>query len=123
MIGTKIAKDAVIYGVSALEYYGYYNQVRNDVFVITKTKFRTLNYKKVFYKRAHSNIESGINKINSFLSLTDLERSLVDSIKDLEKLVSLEELNNIISSLDENKLKKYLNLHDIQFLYQKPVIY
>ena len=56
------------------------------------------------------------------LRVTDLERTVVDCIKDFEKIGGLEELRDnlaSIQSLDETALLKYLDLYDNQFLYQK----
>ena len=56
------------------------------------------------------------------LRVTDLERTVVDCIKNLEKIGGLEELRDnlaSIKSLDEKALLKYLELYDNQFLYQK----
>jgi predicted transcriptional regulator of viral defense system len=122
MIASNISDDSIICGLSALEYYGFYNQVRNDVFVMSNTRFREFKFNNLFYRRVKFNYEDGISNVNNFIRITDLERSIVDVIKDLGKIVSLEELSNILSlipSLDEEKLKLYLKKYDIQFLYQK----
>ncbi len=122
MIASRIADDSVVSGLSALEYYGYYNQVRNDVFVMSETRFRNFEFNGVNYKRSNLKLKSGIDKINKFLTITDLERSLIDVIKDLNKFVNLEEINNIlelIPGLNEDKIKKYLDQYNIQYLYQK----
>lgn len=122
MIASKIAADAVVSNISALEYYGYYNQVRNDCFVMTNTRFREFEYRGITYKRVKNYFNEGNIKKNDYLTVTDLEKSVIDLIKDLGKIVGLEEVNNILElivSLDEDKLKKYLNKYNVQFYYQK----
>lgn len=122
MIASKITVDSTIALTSALEYHGYYNQVRNDCFVMTNTRFREFNFGGIDYKRIGNKFNEGITNLNPFIRITDLERSLVDVIKNLDKIISLEEIYNvasIIPSINEKKLKLYLDKYDIQFLYQK----
>src|SRR5665647_2432276 len=54
--------------------------------------------------------------------VTNLERTVIDCIKDMDKAGGIEEfLINLcnVSSLDSEKLMQYLIMYDIQFLYQK----
>ena len=54
--------------------------------------------------------------------MTDLERTVIDSIKDFEKIGGFEELLNCLSSihyLDEVKLRTYLDAYGVQALYQR----
>ncbi len=83
------------------------------------TGFLTIGYKFV-----SSKIDAGvvIPKNTQGIRVTSIERTVVDSIKDFEKIGGLEELLNCISSiqyLDENLLLTYLDAYNIQFLYQK----
>lgn len=54
--------------------------------------------------------------------VTDLERTIVDSIKDFSKIGGLEELLHCLSMVtyaDENRLITYLETYKNQFLWQK----
>jgi predicted transcriptional regulator of viral defense system len=54
--------------------------------------------------------------------VTDLERTVIDSIKDFEKIGGFEELMNCLSLvhyLDEAKLRAYLDSYGVQALYQR----
>ena len=56
------------------------------------------------------------------IKVTVLERTVIDSIRDLGKAGGLEELLNCISMivlLDENLLVSFLDMYNINFLYQK----
>ena len=56
------------------------------------------------------------------LTAADKERTVIDSIKDLDKIAGLEEvIDNIqaISVLGEKRMLAYLECYDNQFLYQK----
>src|SRR5699024_6121904 len=56
------------------------------------------------------------------VTVTNLERTIVDSIKDMDKISGIEEVVQNIESvhrIQENRLLKYLELYQNQFLYQK----
>ena len=56
--------------------------------------------------------------------MTDLERTVIDSIKDFEKIGGFEELMNCLSLahyLDEAKFRAYLDAYRVQVLYQREV--
>ena len=52
--------------------------------------------------------------------ITDLERTVIDSIRDFNKIGGFEELINSLEGvhyLDEKKLKRYLDIYNTQGLY------
>ena len=54
--------------------------------------------------------------------ITDLERTVIDSIRDFNKIGGFEELINCLEGvhyLDEKILKRYLDIYNTQGLYQK----
>lgn len=56
------------------------------------------------------------------IRITDLERTVIDSIRDFNKIGGFEELINCLEGihyLDEKKLKRYLDIYNTQGLYQK----
>ena len=67
----------------------------------------------------HTN--EGIKKVGK-VRVTDIERTIVDSIKDFSKIGGLEELLRCLAMVTyatEDKLIKYLKIYDNQFLWQK----
>lgn len=61
-------------------------------------------------------------KYSNGVRITDKERTIIDSIKDLDKISGLEEILAAlepIQYIDENKLLKYLIAYENQFLSQK----
>ena len=61
-------------------------------------------------------------KYSGGVRVTDKERTVIDSIKDLDKIAGLEEvIDNIqaVSVLREKRMLAYLECYDNQFLYQK----
>ena len=56
------------------------------------------------------------------MRVTDKERTIVDSIKDINLIAGLEEVLSCVvsvNSIDETKLLNYLAGYDSAFLYQK----
>lgn len=122
LIGTKINNTAVISHHSAFEYYGCANQVSYRVFVSSESKFNTFEFMGNTYTRIPMNIKAGIDMVSGGARVTDMERTVLDSICDFEKSMGFEELIRCISLvpvLNENKLLLYLAEYDKCFLYQK----
>ncbi len=109
---------------SAFEYMGMSNQVFCEIYVSSSKRFADFIFEGITYKYIPSKFDLGViyPKNTMGIRITSLERTVIDSIKDFEKIGGLEELLNCITSipfLDENQLIKYLSLYDMQFLYQK----
>lgn len=122
LIGSKISKSSVISHFSAFEFYGYYNQVSYRVSVSSKTKFNKFNFDGFEYVRLPMIINAGIVELPNGIKITDLERTIVDTINDYEKLLGFEELIKCLSMIpmvDETKLLKYLKEYNKKYLYQK----
>jgi len=123
-IACAITDTAYISHHSAFEYYGLTNQVFYEVYVSSETKFNHFEYDHVTYKYVQSRIKEGVVKARNTtgVRITDLERTVIDSIKDFNKIGGFEELLNCLEGihyLDEAKLKRYLDIYNIQGLYQR----
>ena len=122
LIGSRLTESAVISHHSAFEYYGFANQVSYNVIVSSNSKFNQFIFNWDTFVRVPSNINVGVDKLSNGVKITDLERTILDSINDFEKIMGFEELIQcitLIPSFDENKLLKYLKLYNKCFLYQK----
>ncbi len=122
MIATHIAEDAYVSYHSALEYYGYANQVYLEVYVTTERRFSGFTYDGIAYTRISPRIGSGIITTNTGIRITDLERTVIDSIYVFEKIGGLEELLRclaLIPALAEEKLMSCLDEDGLANLYQK----
>ena len=122
VIASNIATDAYITHHSAFEYYGYANQVYYEVYTAAKTRFRGFEYDGITYRRVAPNINSGVDTKRDGTRVTDIERTVIDSINDFEKIGGLEELLHCLSlvpSLNEEKLFNYLDEYDKRLLYQR----
>jgi len=109
---------------TAFEYHALANQVYYDVYISSKTKFKDFEFEGVKYKYVASKFNDGVimPKNTEGIRVTDLERTVIDNIKDFEKIGGFEELLKCmegITYLNEEKLIKYLDGYGIQGLYQK----
>ena len=95
-----------------------------EVYVSSETKFNHFEYDHVTYKYVASRMREGVfeAKNTTGVRITDMERTVVDSIRDFNKIGGFEELLNClegIQHLDEKKLKWYLDIYNTQGLYQR----
>lgn len=123
-IACAITNTAYISHHSAFEYYGLANQVFYEVYVSSKTRFNHFDYDQITYKYVASRTQEGVVEARNTVGVkvTDLERTVIDSIRDFNKIGGFEELLNCLEGihyLDEKKLKRYLDIYNIQGLYQR----
>ena len=109
---------------TAFEYHGIANQVYFDMYISSETRFSSFEFEGIGYKYVASKFSDGVICPRNTLGIrvTDLERTVVDGIKDFEKIGGIEELLHslmLIDYLDDQKLLKYLDAYNIQALYQK----
>lgn len=123
-IGSAVNENAYISHHSALEYHGVANQVFYTVTVSSMERFTTFEYDGVTYERYLPKIEKGIQTPaqTPLVSVTDIERTVVDCIYDIGRAGGLEELLEalrLIPSLREDQLLSCLEAYGQIFLWQK----
>ena len=121
-IATCIADDACVSYHSAFEYYGYANQVYYEVYVTSSSRFSDFYYDGISYTRVSPRISSGVITTKTGIRITDIERTVIDSIYAFENIGGLEELLRcltLIPSLQSDKLTNYLDDYSLAGLYQK----
>jgi len=109
---------------AALEYHGLSHQVFYVLYVSSRETFKDFDYDGITYIFCPLKSEAGIvcPVTDSFVRVTDLERTVIDCINRIDLSGGLEELIQsfaIITYIDERKLLEYLQCFDKQFLYQK----
>lgn len=122
-IASHISDNSYITHHSAFEYYGCANQVYYEVYVSGSKPFTEFEYNSVTFKYVSPSIELGVS-LNKGLDVraTDVERTILDGIKNFDKIGGLEELLNCLSliySVNEDTLLNYLSEYHQFFLYQK----
>lgn len=123
-IASHITPTSYVSHHTAMEYYGITDQVYYEVYVSSETSFRDFTFDGYTYRYIASRNSEGIEKqlYSGGIAVTNLERTIVDSIKDMDKISGIEEVVQNVESvrrMQEKRLLKYLELYQNQFLYQK----
>lgn len=123
-IACAVNNSAYLSHHSAFEYMGISNQVFYEIYVSSEKRFDDFEFNGITYRYISSKMSVGVIKPKNTqgIRVTSLERTVVDSIKDFEKIGGLEELLNCIEAtpyLKEDELIKCLDEYNLQFLYQK----
>lgn len=121
LIGTKINDFSFISYHSAFEFYGFYNQVFNNVNVSSLKPFNdfTFNNESFEFIKTNNNIQVDIIK---GVKVTSIERTIIDSINKIGIVIDVEELIkclNLIHFVNENKLKEMLLIYNKDVLFRK----
>lgn len=121
-IGSQINSTAFISHHSAFEYYGMANQVFNEVLVSSENRFKPFSFDGIDYRHIPTKLTFGIENPSTLVRVTDIERTILDSLRDFGKVGGLEELLRclaMVTVIDEAKFLAYLEEYKNQFLYQK----
>ena len=123
-IASHITPTSYVSHHTAMEYYGITDQVYYEVYVSSETSFRDFTFDGYTYRFVMSKSLEGIEKppYSGGVAVTNLERTIVDCIKDMDKISGVEEVvQNIenIHRMQEKRLLEYMELYKNQFLYQK----
>lgn len=124
LIGSSINESAYLTYHSAFELHGLSHQVSFVVYVASNNKIEDFKFEGVLYKYVGGGIEEGITRyrINEKVRVTNLERTVVDSMDRLGYCGGANELDEILKIcpiLDELKLLKYLDVYNKKVLYKK----
>lgn len=123
-IGSSVNSGAFISHHAALEYHGVANQVFYTVTVSSADRFTDFEYDGIHYAQYMPKIMSGVivPSMMPLVSVTDIDRTVIDCIYDIPCAGGLEELLEalrLIPSLHEGALLSYLEEYDQIFLWQK----
>ncbi len=120
-IASSINQNSYISYHSAFEFYGFYNQMFNAIQVSSNKRFSSFEYDGYSYEWYLSNIDIQIDLIQG-VKVTSIERTIVDSINMLGKVMDIEELIkclDLVHLVDEKKLIEVLKAYDKEVLYRK----
>jgi len=123
VIASNISPGSYVSYHSAFSYYGFYNQFLFELYVSSPTKFNSFTFGGLKYRYIDSRIDQGVVTFPDGVNVTDLERTIIDSIDRFEDIGGgVEELLECLSMVppaDEQKLRLYLDLYGKRMLYQK----
>lgn len=120
-IGSRLYPDACISHHSAFEVYGYGSQVFYECFIATDSRFVDFEYDGVLYHRVERKTDTEVI-LQGSIRVTSPEQTVVDSIRDFEKIAGLEEVIRcmmLMPGLNEQKVLECLARNENGFLYQK----
>lgn len=127
-IASRVAPHSCVGWHTALEFHGLAHQPFTNAFVASDTRFANFSFNGIDFEYCRAPIdlteENGVFSPagNPYVKVTDVERTIIDCIDQLNRAGGVEELLHCIEGipiLDEDKLKKYLALYGKSFLYQK----
>jgi len=121
-IASAVNADACVSHHSAFEYHGLANQVFFETYISTGARFSPFTFDNVTYQNIASRLSAGVVVQPDGVRVTDLERTVLDSINDVEKVAGLEEFLAclaLVPYLDSGKLLGYLACYGKQVMYQK----
>ena len=108
-IASKITPSSFISHHSAFEFYGIANQVFYEIHVSSNSKFNDFYFDGLLYKYIQNKYDFGITEIKH-VKVTDMERTVLDSIKDFEKKTGLEEVLQCICLTTSLNIVKKLQM-------------
>lgn len=120
-IASNITKSSFISNHSAFEFYGYSNQVYNEVFVSTIEQFHDFTFENNNYVCKRVNDTSFVETING-IKVGSLAKTIVDTVDSVKTYDDLEELINVLNMLpliNGEKILSYLKHVNKTILYSK----
>lgn len=123
-VASAITPSSYVSHHTAFEYYGTVDQVFYEVYVGSETRFHDFEFDGYTYHYVKAQMRDGIvsPEFSGGVRITDKERTIADSIKDLNLIAGLEEVLSCVvsvNSIDETKMLSYLAGYASAFLYQK----
>jgi len=133
LIGSKLAKDAVLGYHTAFEVLGYAHSVSSKVYVFTNSRVRPIEFQQVKYQPVsppapmsnNHTRQIGVEKkerLGTKVQITNKERTLVDVLDRPDYTGGLEELRRCIEKLpyvDFEEVMRYLEQRDKKVLFAK----
>jgi predicted transcriptional regulator of viral defense system len=124
LVASKINEAACLSHHTAFELYGLTHQTSFVVYVESDKIFSDFMFEGTEFKYAGKGIKEGAvsHRQNSNIRVTDLERTIVESINRLDYCGGVHEFDEILKIcpvIKEEKILKYLEIYNKQFLYKK----
>ena len=122
VIASKLSKSNYIAYHSALEYYGYNNQVFNEVTFCGTTRVIDFEFENIEYHFVASKCDIQIIKNYDGVRISTIERTIVDCIDHIDLAGGIEEVYralDAIYNIDEKKLVEMLDFYQKKVLYQR----
>jgi predicted transcriptional regulator of viral defense system len=120
-IASNVTKSSYISHHSAFEYYGYSNQVYNEVVTSSMERFRDFSFEFNTYSYKRTTNDNFVNTING-VRVSTISKTIVDIIDDIKSYDDMEELMNNLKALpiiDGSHILEYLFFVNKKILFSK----
>lgn len=120
-IASSLNENSFVSYHSAFEFYGFYNQMYFEMQVSSTKKIQSFEYKDYRYVNYLTKTTAQVDIVKG-ARVSSIERTIVDSIDMLGKVMDIEELTeclNRIHIVDEKKIIEMLKIYDKPLLYKK----
>lgn len=121
LIGSKINNNSFVSHRSAFEFYGLYNQVYNNLYVSSLKPFKSFVYEDLSFEYVSSSYITQVDIVKG-IRVTTVERTIIDAIKDVDKVSDIEETLkciDLITYIDTDKVLTYLKEINQKLLFKK----
>lgn len=121
-IATKLDDSNYIAYHSALEYYGYNNQVFNELIYCGKKRINDFTFENISYHYVRTKCNLQIQTNYDGVRVTSLERTIIDCINQMNLAGGIEEIYRAFDSIhniNEQKLIEVLDFYNKKILYQR----
>jgi predicted transcriptional regulator of viral defense system len=120
-IASNITKTSYISHQSAFEFYGFSNQVSNEIRVSSLTKFKDFDFENNMYHYIYTKSDKYVDIIKG-VKVSSVCKTIVDTIDSIKSYDDLEELIHNLSVLNlirGNSILDYLKYVNKKILYNK----
>lgn len=123
-IASQSSDNAYLSFHSAMEFHGLANQVFYEMSISSRHVIHPFEYEGITYRTHRSRLEEGVITVpyNRLIRVTDIERTIVDCIHDIDLSGGLEEVLScidLVPQIDETVVLRYLGAYDEKYLWQK----
>ena len=120
-VASNITNSSFVSHHSAFEFYGYYNQVYNEVYISSIEQFRPFIFEHNKYACKRVKDIDFVNTVNG-VRVSTIEKTIVDSIDSIKSFDDFEELLEVLSMMpliDGSKILDYLKHVNKRILFSK----
>lgn len=123
-VATGTSSSSYISHHTALEFHGIANQVCFEVTLASEEKLRPFEYDGIKYQPIISKSKAGVIVPTNApkVRVTDIERTIIDCISDINRSGGTEELLksiDLVPQLDEKRIIKYLTAYNQKNIWQR----
>lgn len=120
-IASNITKSSFVSHHSAFEFYGYYNQVYNQIIVSSLTRFQNFQHQEISYEYKNTKDDEFTERIRG-VKISSIARTIVDSIEQInsyDEFIETIKCIQMLPAINGLHIMKYLLHRNKQILFSK----